>query len=322
MNLLETRAAARHSLAAADYNGKTLALLHTGVALLLSLLMTAANLLLSQSVENTVGLSGIGTRSVLQAIQSFLSLVSSAALPFWQMGFVYACIRYARGQSVQPGILLEGFRRFGPILRLFFLQALIYIGAGIACLYIAGTLFSFTPFVHRLYEVMEPVLQGGVTEELLSDPNFAAQFLRAATPLYILAGILLVLVITFLFYRLRMAQFAIMDDAPGALAAIAISFRMMRKKCLCLFRVDLRFWWFFALKLLIAIVAYADILLALLGIYLPISETALFFGTYGLYALLELLLNWQCSAYLQTTYAHCYQMLKDNMPQPKMLPEA
>ena len=322
MNLLETRAAARQSLAAADYNGKTLALLHTGAALLFSLLMTVANLLLSQSIESTAGLAGIGARSVLQAIQSFLSLVSSAALPFWQMGFIYAGIHYARGESVQPGMLLEGFRRFGPILRLFFLQALIYIGAGIACLYVAGTLFSFTPFVQQLYEVMEPILQNGVTDELLSDPAFSAQFLQAAIPLYILAGILLVLVITFLTYRMRMAQFAIVDDASGALAAIAMSFRMTRKKCLCLFQVDLRFWWFFALKLLIAVIAYADILLGLLGLSLPISETALFFGAYALYALLELLLNWQWGAYVQTTYAHCYLALKDNIPQPKMLPEA
>lgn len=318
MKLFGTRVAAKCSLQAAQYSGKKLAFLHTGAALLFSLVMTALNLLLSQYIEKTTGLGGIGTRSVLQAIQSVLSLLSAVLLPFWQMGFVFACIRYARQEQVAPTMLWEGFRRFGKFLRLSILQTLIYIAASFACLYAAGMLFSFTPFVGKLYTVMEPILQQGITEEMLADPALTMQIVQAALPLYILAGVLLAVVTIFLFYRMRMAQFAIMDDAPNARAAIAMSFRMMRKNGFSLFRADMRFLWFYILKVLIAVVAYGDLLLGFAGITLPVNSSILFLGFYVLHALLELWLNWQCGAYIQTTYAHCYQILKDNMPQKPM----
>ena len=318
MKLFGTRVAAKCSLSNANYSGKKLALLHTGAALLFSLVMTVANLLLSGYIENTSGLGGIGTRSVLKAIQVFLSFASVVVLPFWQVGFVFTGLRYARHEQVAPTMLWEGFRRFGKFLRLSVLQTLIYLFAIFACSNIAGVLFSFTPFAAKLYAVMDPVLQEGITPETLADPVLTSQIVEAAAPLYILMGLLLLLVTTFLFYRMRMAQFAIMDDAPGALAAIGISFRMMRKNGFSLFRADMRFLWFYILKALFAVIACGDVLLGLLGVTLPINGTVLFFGFYLLYALLELLLNWQCSAYIQTTYAHCYQILKDTLLQQTM----
>lgn len=319
MKLFGTRVAAKCSLQAAQYSGKKLALLHTGAALLFSLVVTACNLLLSQYIEKTTGLGGIGTRSVLQAIQSLLSFLTFVLLPFWQMGFVFACIRYARHEQVAPTMLWEGFRRFGKFLRLSILQTLIYSAAGIACFYVAGMLFSFTPFVGKLYAVMEPIMQQGITEEMLADPALTAQVVQAALPLYILAGVLLAVVTIFLFYRMRMATFAIMDDAPNARTAIAMSFRMMRKNGFSLFRADMRFLWFYILKVLIAVVAYGDVLLGFAGITLPVNSDILFLGFYILYALLELWLNWQWGAYIQTTYAHCYQILKETMPQPNKM---
>ena len=322
MKLFGTRVAAKCSLDTANYSGKRLAFIHTGAALLFSLVITVANVLLDQYIENTSGLAGLGTRSLLQAIQSFLSFASVVLLPFWQMGFVFACIRYARHEQVAPTMLWEGFRRFGKLLRLSILQTLIYIGVILATTYIASMLFSLTPFVGKLYAVMQPIMeQGSITPEMLADPALTAQILEAALPLYILTGVLLLVVMTFLFYRMRMATFAIMDDVPGARAAIAVSFRMMRKNGFSLFRADLRFWWFYILKALIAVVASGDVLLNLAGITLPVNADILFIGFYILYALLELWLSTQCSAYIQTTYAHCYQMLKDTMPQPNKMIE-
>ena len=310
MKLLGTRIAAKCSLDVANYSGKKLAFLHTGAALLFSLVMTVANLLLSQYIENTSGLGGIGTRSILQAIQVFLSMASMVVLPFWQMGFVFACIQYARHQQVAPTMLWEGFRRFGKYLRLSILQTLIYMGAMMGCVYIGGFLFSLTPFTAKLYAVLNPIMAQGITPEMLTDPDLTKQVVAAALPLYILIGALLFIVTVFLFYRMRMATFAIMDDAPGARAAIAASFRMMRKNGFSLFRADMRFLWFYILKVLIAVVAYGDVLLGFAGINLPVNADILFIGFYILYALLELWLSSQCAAYVQTTYAHCYQMLR------------
>lgn len=310
MKLFGTRVAAKCSLDTANYSGKRLAFIHTGAALLFSLVITVANVLLDQYIENTSGLGGLGTRSLLQAIQSFLSFASVVLLPFWQMGFVFACIRYARHEQVAPTMLWEGFRRFGKFLRLSILQTLIYTGAAFASFYVSGFLFSFTPFAAKLNAVVLPIMEQGITPEQLSDPVLAQQIIKAGIPLYILSGIVLLVVTIFLFYRMRMANFAIMDDAPSARAAIAVSFRMMRKNGFSLFRADLRFWWFYILKALIAVVAIGDVLLNSLGIILPVSSDVLFIGFYVVYALLELWLNTQCGAYIQITYAHCYQMLR------------
>lgn len=322
MRLRGTQDDATRSLASATYNGKTLALIHTGAALAVSFALTLCNLLLSNGIANTGGLSGIGTRTMLQATQSVLSIASTVALPFWQIGFLYAGICYARNEDVHPGTLLEGFRRFGPVLRLFLLEMAIFVGVGIACLNAAGFLIMLTPFFDTMAQALEPVFSTSVSAEtLLNDPAITQAIVQAAIPMYVLFGVLFLLVSIPLSYRLRMAQFAIMDDAPGALAAIAKSLRMMRGNCLSLFRADLRFWWFYGLKILVAIVAYGDILLGLAGVTLPVSQEVLYFGFYGLYIVLELGLSWRFAAHVQTTYGHCYDKLKANMPKPKMLIE-
>ena len=319
MPLQETRNDAIRSLNAANFSGKTLALIHTGAALALSLIITICNLVLAGYIDNTGGLAGIGTRSVLQAVQSVLSIGSSVCLPFWQIGFLFACIGYARNEAVAPSSLLEGFHRFGPILRLFLLETVIFVGVFMACFYASGTLIMFTPFFDTMAEAMEPIMNATVSPEtLFSDPAVMDAMLEAATPMYVIAGILFFPIAIFLSYRLRMAQFAVMDDAPGAFAAIVGSFRMMRGNCRSLFKLDLSFWWFYGLKILAAVIACGDVLLSLCGVSLPVSPELLFFGFYGVYILLELVLNWQFSAYVQTTYAHCYEKLKANLPKPKM----
>lgn len=322
MNLLGTKEDAARSLASSNYNGKTLALIHTGAALLVSFILSLCNFLLSQSIESTTGLSGIGTRSILQSVQSFLSTATTLLLPFWQIGFVFACIRIARKESVRPSSLAEGFRRFGPVLRLHFLEILIFCGVAIACAYLASAIFSFTPFFGKMFDAIAPLMQETFNPELLlSDSAVMDEIVQAAIPLYCIFGLVFVALSIPIFYRLRMAQFAIMDDMPRARAAIGASFRMMRKNRIQLFRVDLQFWWFYLLKVLVAAVAYGDVLLPLVGISLPINENVQFFGFYLIYIVLELFLTWRFGALVQTTYAHCYETLKTNMPQKTTLPE-
>lgn len=317
MNLSNTREKARLSLETATYNGKALALMHSGIALGISLILTVFNMLLSRSIDSTAGLSGISMRSALQSVQSFLSTASNMALPFWQIGFVFAALGFAQGRATVPRDLLEGFRRFGKVLRTLLLQGLMYVAIGFACLNLANILFFFTPFAAKLTALMEPVLSENTTvEQLLSDGATMENLMQAMTPMYVIFAVVFLLVSTPLFYRLRMAEFAIMDDAPGALAAITGSFRMMRGNCISLFKVDLKFWWFFLLKGLAAVVAYGDTLLFTAGVSLPINEDVLFFGFYGLYIVLELLITWRFAAEVQTTYAHCYGELKANISRP------
>ncbi len=317
MNLLSTRDKARLSLETAGFSGKTLALMHSGIALGISLILTVFNMLLSRSIDSTAGLSGIGMRSALQSVQSFLSTASNMALPFWQIGFVFAALGFAQGGQVAPRDLLEGFRRFGKVLRTLLLQGLMYMVIGFACMNIASILFFFTPFASKLTALMEPMLNDpAALEQLFSDVSAMDSLMQAMIPMYVIFAVAFLLVSTPLFFRLRMAQFAIMDNAPGALAAIAGSFRMMKGNCMSLFKVDLKFWWFYALKALAAVVAYGDVLLSAAGVSLPVNEDISFFVFYGLYIVLELFVSWRFAAEVQTTYAHCYGELKANISRP------
>lgn len=320
MDLLKARDNARLSLQTADYNGKTLALIHSGVALGVSLVLTVLNMLLSRSIDTTAGLSGMGTRAILQSVQSFLSTASSIALPFWQIGFVSAAILFARGRQVGPKSLMEGFRRFGKVLRTLLLEGLVYVVLGIACFNLSSIIFFLTPFSGKAAAQMEPLINDAASiDQLLSDAAVMDTLLSAMLPMYIIFAVVFLLVAIPVSFRLRMAQFAIMDDAPGALAALVGSLRMMKGNCISLFKVDLRLWWFFLLRALAAVLAYGDFLFAAAGIRLPVHEDVLFFGFYGLYALLDLFISWRFAAEVQTTYAHCYLQLKSNLLRPAVV---
>ena len=87
MDLLCTKNRARDTLNNAACDTQKLTLLHTGAALAVSLVLTLLNLLLNRQIDTTGGLAGIGTRSVLELLQSVLSLGSSIAIPFWNWAF-------------------------------------------------------------------------------------------------------------------------------------------------------------------------------------------------------------------------------------------
>lgn len=312
-----TKDAAERSLSAASYDPKKLTLLHTGAALLLSLVLTVLNLVLAKGIDTTGGLAGIGTRSVLQVIQSVLSLFSTVALPFWELGFVFAVIGFARQDTVTPGSLAEGFRRFGPALRLFLLQLVLYVGVGFACMYLSSMIFAMTPFFADMVQIMEPLLEQASTGELIT-PDLATTeaVLKAAVPMYVIFGLLFAAVAIPLAYRFRMARYAIMDDAPGALAAMSASGRMMRGNRIALFKLDLNFWWYYGAQLALSALAYGDVLLGMTGITLPVDGELLFFGFYILYLLLDLGFAWLYKAKVETAYAHCYDMLRAATPTP------
>lgn len=323
MALRTMRTAAAASLEKTNYDPKKLAAIHTGVALTVGLLMTVINFLIDGSISQTSGLSQLGNRAVLSTIQSVLSMAVMLALPFWEIGFLRAAMGMARSENVGLRDLTEGFRRMGPVARLYLLQFGLYLVVGFACMQVAGILFSFTPFLDSSLESMEAVLEQASTtgQVALTEADIAA-LLPALIPMYVIMLILFAVVAIPLFYRFRMASFAIMDDAPGARAAMAASARMMRGNRLSLFKVDLQFWWFYGTQLLIAVVAYADVILPAMGISLPVSADVMFFLTCVVHVVLQLLLAWQYSAHVQTTYAHCYDTLKNAAPPaPKPMPQ-
>lgn len=306
----------RHGLkmAAADAltcapNHKKLVLLWAGVSSALPFLACVISFALDHQIAGTGGLSGIGLRSVLTTVQSLLSLVTSTLLPFWALGYTAAVLRFSRKEPVGYPTLLEGFRRFGPALRLMLLEILIYAAVCFACVQIGSTVLSFTPLAEPVYQILnnsqDALLSGVIDESILQSVT------DAMIPILLICGVLCIIVLIPVTYRLRLADLCIVDTPGcGALQAIRESSRLMRRNSMSLFRLDLSFWWFYLLQSLLGILSYGDVILPLLGISFTFNADIAFFLFYIAALLAQLLLLYFFSNKVQTTYALFYNTLR------------
>ena len=327
--------AASARLAAAQYDPRRLALLHTGIGLGAAVMVMLINYLIGTQVETVGGLSGMGMRSLLGTVQTTLEYAVNIAMPFWEMGFIYAAVRMARGQQAGPGSLLEGFRRFGPVLRLWMMKLFLYFGAAVACVYASSFLFVLTPLATPMIETLLPLMESTATVEeveavLMQYP--AEELMQMAVPYLVIFGCLFLVAALMLFYRFRVADFILMDEPKtGALLAMSLSTRMTRHNRWALLKLDLSFWWFYLLALVSVVVTYGDLLLPLMGVTLPMSADAAWFVFYLLGAVIQLGLYWYGYSHLQTTWAVAHdtlrQMLQEQLtaqvipkPAPQNLP--
>lgn len=320
------RQLAAQKLSQAKYCPRKLVLIHTGAALGLSVLLTVLNFILTRQIDTTGGLSGLGSRAILETAQTMLQYASFVLLPFWELGFVFAALGLAREQEVTPGSLLEGFRRFFPALRLMLLRLVLCFAVGLACANISATIYALTPQAAEATALIEPLLTADSAQDmqLLMEQLPLDEMSRIMLPAWIIFGALYALVMIPVLYRLRMADFVLMD-APktGAFAALRGSFRITRRNCWKLFRLDLGFWWFYLLEGVVALLCYGDVLADTLRLSLPVSGNTRFFLFYIVYALCQLALHVFAWAKVQTTYAVAYDMLlqqSGETPQPAAKP--
>lgn len=303
MNISDRRGlkdAAKGALEKASYDPKRLILIHNGASVALGLILALLDYVLEKQIGGTGGLSGIGLRSILETVQSVLWFAQIVAILFWQIGYVFVALQISRGEAVAPGSLLQGFRNFGPVIRLRIVVSLICSGLILAASYITSMIFSATPLAAPMAEAM----QLGTEEALLAAMESCMMPLTL-----ILLGVLAVLGIP-LYYRLRMTEFALMDKPQaGAMAAIRKSRAMMKGNRMKLFALDMSFWWFYLLEALVCLVAYGDMLLPLVGVSLPWSATVSYYVFLMLCYLGQLLLyRWRGNE-IQVTYAMAYQSL-------------
>ena len=299
------------ALSQAAYDPRRLALLHSGVALGASLILTVVSFVLTRQVDSTGGLAGIGTRTVLQSVQTVLQLVLTMAMPFWEVGFLFCAISMARGRQTAPADFTQGFRRFGPFLRLFLLQLAVYLLIGMLAIQVASMIFMLTPFAERMLQIIETLsqdtafIQTGMPSEAPME-----EMMQAAVPIYIILGIVFLVVAIPVFYRLRLSRYILLEeDQPGALAAMVRSSRYMRGSCVAFLKLDLSFWWYYLLQGLCGVIAYADVLLPALGIGLLFDGDMAFFLFYGVYVAANLALAWRVRSSVETTYAMAYDSL-------------
>lgn len=292
---------------------KKIALIYASVIVGLSLVSGVLSYVLGLQIDQSGGLSNLGTRSILSALQTMLPLVTSVISICVELGFGAVMLRIARGQYTSPNTLRLGFDRFWVLLRYTILESLLYIGLVISSAYMGVMLFMMTPMSRKAMELLVPVVSGATVLDPAATIPAAIYdaVVEAMIPAFILCGIFYCVAAVPFMYRLRMSRYVIIDKpALGALAAMRESRKMTRKNCMKLFRLDLHLWWFYAASFLASVVCYGDQLLPMLGVELPFSADVSFFLFYALYWVLEYLIIYFLQTRVRVVYGLAYDAIR------------
>ena len=269
MNIREpktVRSVARELLSRAGQLRQIL-LIYCGLLLASCLVTTGLNVGLDSMMSRSGGLGNLGTRSMLSTLQALLPLANTLVMLVLDLGLLAAMLRISRGQYTSPQTLRTGLARFFPMLRLILLQIPIYLALGVLAMYAA--LFFVTPLSNAAMELLTPIVTAGASSQqmmdsLLADEAALMSFFRAIAPMY---GIVLVLLLGLMIpvsYRLGMAKLVILDDPrAGAFRAVSESLKMTRRNCMAFFKLDLSFWWYYLLTLLVSVLSMAESFLSL-----------------------------------------------------------
>ena len=269
----------RMALDQASYSPRKLIMIHSGVTIGVGLVLSVLSYLLDMGIAQTGGLGGIGARTILETIQTLLETANMILMPFWSIGYIRVLLHWTRREDADASTLLHGFRCLGPVMRLLFLQMILYVLLGLMACYAGAAVFLLTPGAESMYALMQEIMESGITdpEALMNHEGYVAASMKMAP--YMVGAVVLVLVPVA--YRLRFAEYALMDKPErGALRAMIQSWRMTRKNCLALLKLDLHFWWFYLAGGLIIALGYGDILLSAAGISLGISGDVAMFVFY------------------------------------------
>lgn len=305
---------ARNALAAAFQPPRKLFAIHIAVIAGASLLVNLLSFLLEQGIVGATGLDGIGTRALLQTFQTILSAVYSVAQPFWQIALFFVALQVFRGQTARTDSLTVGFRHLWSVLKLLLLKLLLVmvfsLAVGVVCSTVI-TILSYTPLAKDMLAFIENLPATAMTDpyQLMEDPEIMDTLMRAILPIMPFAAVGTLLGLLPLLYRVRLLDFALADHPEdGPWSALRTSWRLTKGNWKALLRLDLSFWWFYLLDLLLLALYYADL-------YLPlqISPTAAFWLCCGAHAVGQIILYSLANPLVQTTYAAAYDDLYTQM---------
>ena len=306
-------------------NARQLAVFHTGIIVAAAVVITALQYMLTEGIGNTSGLSGLGRRSALETLQTVLQWANMILTPFWSLGFLNAALRWSRDQQADRRDLLTGFHRFGSCLGLMVNRALLTICVMILCINLSSGIYMMMPAADALTQLTEAAAGDMNALAQMMEEMDAAQtteLLYGLIPALVIWGCLSAALLIPLLYRFRMAEFVILDQPRArGLSAMLLSAALLRRRCWQLFRLDLHFWWYYALKLLCLVICYADMLLPLMGVELPMNGDALFLLTYGLYLAALFGVEVAFRPQVDTAYAGVYDTLKEKGPILRKMPE-
>ena len=313
------------AVSSASYCPKKLTAIHTGIAAGISFLVALLTYLLGTGIGDTGGLSGIGLRAALETAQSALQIAVSVLSPFWSLGFTAAILCMMRGQEMGPRTLLQGFRHFGVVLRMLLLQAVMYVAIIILFAQLGSIVYSLTPFSQKLGVLVDEMIAVGATDTesmmaylTAADPQTFMGIFWSLIPFMAVPVLIAALVLS---YRLRLAQFLVMDNPRmGAMLATFGSLRLTKRNCLRLVKLDLRFWWFYALEILVQVLCYGDVLLPLFGVELGMDVTFASFLFFALALVCQVGLYVWKKPQIFASYAALYNDLlpkQEDIPHPE-----
>lgn len=269
--------------------------------------------LLGAQINQAGGLGQMQAKSIMSTTQSLLPILQSLAARCLEIGYLAAMLRLARGQYASPKTLKLGFDRFWPLMRLTVIEWLIYSGIGFVSIYLSVMVYMLTPLSQPVMELLTPVLEATsvLNPTLVLDEVLYSQLTTAMIPLFLLCAAVFCLLALPVIYRYRMAQYVLIDRPElGALAVLRESRMMMRGHRVQLFRLDVSLWWYYLGLFAANLLFYADVLLALFGISLPISGTAAHYLCYGLYLAGLFAVYYFLRSRAEVTYALAYDSLK------------
>ena len=288
---------------------KKLIYTYAGITLAVSIIVFLANLWLNQQIEGTGGLGNLGTRAIFETVKQVLPIASSIISMCLNLGFLGGMLRISRGQYADQTDLKTGIRKFWPLIRLSLLEALMLFGIGFLAAQVGSTIVMFTPWADPMMEALMPIYETG---SMVIEEAQMGDLLAVMAPALITMGILMLVMMIPLLFRLRMAYFFLLDDPKGkALAAIRESNRIMKGRFVKMLRIDLSLWVYHAATVLMTLVLYSDLLLPLLGIPFPL-EAKVFSGVIFVASMvMQFGIQLFLQPHAQVTYMKAYDALRE-----------
>lgn len=293
--------------------GKKVAAVYAGLTLGLSALVVLLTLVLELLIDQSGGLGGMGRRTVLISLQNILPVIAIPVNLCLELGYQAAMLRAARGQYVSPQTLRLGFDRFWVLLRCVLLESAILFGTCLGAIYLGSLIFMMSPFSDRAMALLQPVLDSAtvLNPQMVLDSGVYDQLMGAMAPAFVLCLVLAAVLAVPLAFRYRMAQYVIIDK-PGipAMMALRQSRYMMKGNTGKLLKLDISLWWYYGASLLARVLCYGDILLAMLGVRLPWSDTVSYYGFFAAYLAVQFAIYYFLRNRVETAYAIAYDSIR------------
>ena len=315
MNLRNIREIKANSLQRLEQSPsqKKIVVIYAALALGLVGLTSVISYVLGLQIDNYGGLSNLSKRSMLSSIQSVLPFAQSLLTMCLDLGYLAAMLRIARGMYTSPQTLRLGFDRFWLLMRCSIFRGLILAGVGLVSIYAGILIFTLTPLSRAAMEIIAPlvsqvsVLDAGI---VIDDATYV-QLVKAMWPAFAICGVMALVLGGPVFYSYRMVDYVIIDKpGMGALMALRESKKMMRGNRMQLLKLDLHLWWYYLPSVVVMIICYGDVLLPMLGVELPVSETVAYFGFYVLYLAASFALHYFLRNRAEVCYALAYDAVK------------